>query len=195
MDSFATLHYLLNDAGDGTRFDSYVFDGLIAERELLKTVREKVAERDGELLFIEHRITRSIEDTLRAAGVTETDIPSRKTNGWPSVESRLTDFAVELYVTYRTSSGAVHGTFTDLEKHYLIEKENGRFDLIQSPYPFRPQSLTSLARLMLIVVAEYARRHQPTFVAQFGDQHGATHEHLVRLDELHETFLESRRSK
>jgi hypothetical protein len=89
LDSASTLIYLLDDDLDGSRFQSYLLDSLIAEREFLLDVRRQVAERGGQRLPIEARIERSIADTFASAGLDETKIPSRRQNGWPSAQERI----------------------------------------------------------------------------------------------------------
>jgi hypothetical protein len=53
LDSPSTIIYLLDDEGDGRRYQSYLLDSLIAEREFLLAVRRQVAERGGQRLPIE----------------------------------------------------------------------------------------------------------------------------------------------
>lgn len=154
LDSAATLAYLLeNDEEHGDRFDSYVFDSLIAEREFLKDVRDQVAKRDGTRLPIEDRIENSIRDTLLAAGLDESDIPSRRSNGWPSAETRMKLLGPVAYSGYRTSSGAVHGSFTDLYLHYLDFDESGNLGIRERAYPYVPQTLLTAGLLTVEAAA------------------------------------------
>jgi hypothetical protein len=69
IETIATLEYLLADDGSGTRFDQYVQNSLIAEREVLDDIKRNIKKRGGNPAHIETRMTRSIEETARAAGV------------------------------------------------------------------------------------------------------------------------------
>jgi hypothetical protein len=136
LGSTATLAYLLkNDEEHGDRFDSYVCDSLIAEREFLKDVRDEVAKRDGTCLPIEDRIENSIRDALLAAGLDESDIPSRRSNGWPSAETRMKLLGPVAYSWYRTSSGAVYGSFPDFYLRYLDVDESCNLEIRERAYP------------------------------------------------------------
>lgn len=193
MDSLSTVMYLLGDSGDGTRFDSYVMDSLVAEREFLKDVRTQITGRDDVILPIEERINRSIHETLAAAGVKEEDIPSRRVNGWPSAQTRLELLGPTAYAAYRIGSGAVHGSFNDIYKHHLAEVDGG-FEIQLRPQPFRPQPLLSMALLSLTTLDHYCRTFfgmpLPPAIASRRDTLLST---LCRVDELHENWLNERR--
>lgn len=195
MDSLSTVMYLLADPGDGSRFDSYVMDSLVAEREFLKDVRTQIAGREDVVLPIEERINRSIHETLAAAGVKEEDIPSRKNNGWPNAQTRLELLGPTAYAAYRTGSGAVHGSFNDIYKHHL-EQVDGGFEIELRQQPFRPQPLLSMALLSLITLDDYSKKFLgmplPEAIASRRTELLRT---LYRVDELHEKWLNDRRSE
>src|SRR5205823_3715040 len=82
LEASATFAYLLADA-DGTRFDQYVQDSLVAEREQLRLITKNVKARGGESWAIEDSMTRSIQRTASDAGVSDvTALPSRREIGW-----------------------------------------------------------------------------------------------------------------
>lgn len=195
MDSLSTVMYLLGDPGDGSRFDSYVMDSLVAEREFLKDVRTQIAGREDVALPIEERIRRSIQDTLKAAGVKEEEIPSRKKNGWPTAQARLELLGPTAYAAYRTGSGAVHGSFNDIYKHHLVQLDDG-FEIELRPQRFRPQPLLSMALLSLTTLDDYSRiflgAPLPAGLASRRSELLTT---LYRVDELHEQWLNERRDK
>lgn len=195
MDSVSTVTYLLGDPGDGSRYTSYVMDCLIAEREFLKDVREQVALRGDVMLPIEERINRSIAETLAAAGVREEDIPSRRSNGWPSAQVRLELLGPTAYAAYRTGSGAVHGTFADVYKNHLDETPGG-FEIELRPQRFRPQPLLSMALLSLVTLGDYSRAFLGIPLPSVFEERGrAVVELLHRVDDLHEQYLTERRGR
>ncbi len=189
LDSVSTVMYLLGDVGDGTRFDAYVLDSLIAEREFLKDVRTQIAGREDVVLPIEERIRRSIQQTLLAAGVREEDIPSRRSNGWPTAQKRLELLGPTAYAAYRTGSGSVHGSFTDIYKNHL-EVVDGGFEIELRSQGFRPQPLLSMALVSLIPLNKYSEKflggQLPQALASRMAELVAT---LYRVDDLHENWL------
>lgn len=195
MDSLSTVMYLLADPGDGSRYDSYVMDSLIAEREFLKDVRTQIAGRENIVLPIEDRINRSIHETLAAAGVKEEDIQSRKANGWPSAQTRLDLLGPTAYAAYRTGSGAVHGSFNDIYKHHLDQVDSG-FEIELRPQPFRPQPLLSMALFSLITLDDYSRNFlgRP-LPAEIATRRTELIQTLYRVDELHEKWLNEHRAE
>lgn len=158
MDSLATVLYLLDDPGDGSRFTSYVMDSLISEREFLKDVREQIAQRGDVMLPIEKRINRSIQETLDAAGVTEAEVPGRRSNGWPSAETRFDLISPTAYDAYRTGSGVIHGSFSTIFRHHVEAVESGGFEVDFRHQPFRPQPLLAIARMALMPLGQYVAR-------------------------------------
>lgn len=193
MDSVSTAMYLLGDPGDGSRFTSYVMDSLIAEREFLKDVREQVAQRGDVMLPIEERIERSIAETLKAAGVREEDIPSRRTNGWPNAQVRLELLGPTAYAAYRTGSGAVHGSFADIYKHHLDEVTGG-FEIELRAQRFRPQPLLSMALLSLLTLGDYSRIFLGMPLPKVFQERGRGLITLLdKVDDLHERYLTERR--
>ena len=193
MDSVSTVMYLLGDPGDGSRYTSYAMDSLIAEREFLKDVREQVAQRSDVMLPIEERINSSIAETLKAAGVREEDIPSRRNNGWPNAQVRLELLGPTAYAAYRTGSGAMHGSFADIYKHHLVEV-NGGFEIELRPQRFRPQPLLSMALLSLLTLGDYSRIFLGMPLPEVFQERGRVLIALLeKTDELHERYLNERR--
>jgi hypothetical protein len=194
IDSASTITYLLEDDGGGSRYDSYVVDSLIAEREFLKTIRAQVEARGGTKLPIEERIEHSIDATFAAAGVTEDQIPSRKKNNWPSNEARVNLLGPAAYDAYRTSSGAIHGSFADLEKHHLEEVDGG-FEVWPAPARFRPQPLITMSLLGIRTIPHYFRTYVPQHPTLLGTQLAELYDQIKRLDAVHEQWLIDRRDQ
>lgn len=196
LDSAATLAYLIeNDEEHADRFDSYAFDGLIAEREFLKDVRAQIARRDGTRLPIEDRIENSIRDTLLAAGIDESDIPSRRSNGWPSAETRMKLLGPVAYSAYRTSSGAVHGSFTDLFLHYLEFDGSGGFEVREPAYPYVPQTLLTSGLLTLEAAALVLRTYINPVPLELQRAFFRLHSRLRQADEYHESAMQRVRTR
>lgn len=189
MDSISTVLYLLDDPGDGSRYDAYVFDGLIAEHEFLKNVRQMVKARGGEHIEIERQIERSIATTLKAAGVEEKDIPTRKKNNWPNAQIRVELLGPTAYSAYRTGSNAIHGGFADIERHYL-DQTGDLFEIALDPQRFRLEPFLFLSRLSLTSIDRYS---EVFFKVPLPDDVKERSQRLMQnlrqVDALHEAYL------
>jgi hypothetical protein len=157
LETLVNLIYLLE--GDEARFDKYVQDSLVAEREFLAIIQENVKKRGESELAIEERMRRSIESSANRAGIDLSSLPGRKQIGWPSVEQRLAAVGwAGMYGAFRMGSNAIHGTWTDLDKHHLLEKPNGGFEPRTSHAFPQPQPLTATGLLILDVVHSYVKK-------------------------------------
>lgn len=188
IEGVSTVRYVLDDPGDGSRYDAYVVDGLVSEKEFMKNVREQISKRGGSELPIEVRIKRSIEATYAAAGVTEDAIPSRKNNQWPSAQTRIDLLGPTAYSAYRGGSGAIHGAFSDIEKHHL-EAIGDHFEIDLEPAAFRPQPLLTISLLALITIERYMEIYFSAYSFPEKTRLDRLIEDLQRVDELHERWL------
>lgn len=193
LDSMSTLKYLLENPLDQARFDAYVFDSLIAEKEFLKEVRRQIQARGGQIFDIEERIVRSIELTFETAGVTEDEIPSRKDIGWPNAQTRLAPFGPEAYSAYRTGSGAIHGSWYNLERNHL-ELIGDKFHPNMNSAPERPQPLFVMG-LGVAIAKEYIDKCIPAARSIFDSRLDDFLQRLARVGATHEGFLARRRAE
>jgi hypothetical protein len=138
FETAGTLVYLLNDDGDGSRFDQYVQGSLVAEKVMLADIENNIKKRGGEVLDIELRLQASIEKTSKAGGVDDIRLlPARKTIGFPNAEGLMKNLGENVYFAYRASSSEVHGSWTDLYKYHLVEVGDGKF--VPNPQDTRVQ--------------------------------------------------------
>lgn len=186
-DSVTTLLHLLDDDSEEL-FDSYVHDSLIAEREMLKTIKSMRAER-GKELPIERRTESSIIRRAEAAGVKVEEIPSRKDVNWPGAEERATHLGPTAYVGYRAGSSAIHGTWEDLQRNYVTQVDGGfqgRFE----PLAPRPQPLFAAAILVTKSAIQYLGRLKTSQdVSEVRDRLKDLQARTSKADALHEAFL------
>ena len=156
LDSYSSLVYLLSPpATDGTRFDQYLKDSLVAELDLLRTARQ--GERDDAApQWVEPQVERQLLDeldrALSTAGITESEVPGRRKIGWPSAEVRMRAVGDGAYLAYRSGSNAVHGTWIDLLRAQLTLAEDGTFSARLTAEPFRPEVLRRFVRLGVPVI-------------------------------------------
>lgn len=188
LDSASTLAYLIEDPSDSLRFDSYVFDSLIAEREFLKDIEQQVAARGGDKLNIELRIEASVRHAFESAGVTRDELPARSKSGWPNAQERLSLLGPTAYSAYRTGSGAIHGSWHDIERHHL-ELDGGKFRPYSEPMPERPQPLFVMGLIGISTAQEYLRRCVPDAVDIFNARFTDFLQRLERCAQLYEDYL------
>ena len=188
VESAGAAAYLLEKIDTKERFNAYIYDSLIPERELLRTIKQQVRERNGVRLPIEERMERSVQATLKTAGVELEEIPPRKQNNWPSVESRLKLLGPVAYNAYRAGSSAVHGTWTDLARNHLEETDGGFIPQLAAT-AIRPQPLLMMSFLGCRTLEQYLRNYVSS-AAEFLVPHiRDLGERVSELDSAHELFL------
>jgi hypothetical protein len=105
-------------------FDRYFSDGLKTELEFRALINQNVVDRNGEEFAIERRMLRSIERTVEASGLEETQITSAKK--LPDLASMMSAIGLDrlsYVIGQRIGSHHVHGTWPSLLSHYLDEEE------------------------------------------------------------------------
>jgi hypothetical protein len=193
IETLATLVYLIGDDGTGGRFDKYVMNSLVAERELLQDIQRNIKDRNGEPWPIEERMRRSIAATAKAAGIDDVSkLPGRARIGYPSAEERIKLLGPSVYIGYRMGSVETHGDWNDIYRNHLLF-EDGEFSPNLSSYDVRPQVPLMLVKLSVSVLLNNIERLAPDEATAgfleplLGD--------LVRrageVDAHHERFLDS----
>ncbi len=158
IETMATLWYLINDEGDGNRFDRYVMNSLVAERELMQDIRRNINQRDGEVWSIEERMQHSIARTAEAAGVGDvSSLPGRPRIGFPSAEARVNVLGPNAYAAYRMGSVETHGDWNDLFRNHL-NYDGTEFSPNLDSLHVRPQVPLMLTILSMTVVTETLNR-------------------------------------
>ncbi|MGA5426619.1 DUF5677 domain-containing protein [Streptomyces koyangensis] len=193
IETLATLVYLIGDNGTGVRFDQYVMNSLVAERELLRDIQQNTRDRNGETWSIEERMKRSITATAKAAGIDDvSQLPGRARIGYPSAEERIKLLGPSVYIGYRMGSVETHGDWNDVYRNHL-SFEDGEFSPNLSSYDVRPQVPLMLVKLSAAVLLDNIERLVPDeTTARFLEPRLKD---LVKrtgeVDALHEEFLGS----
>jgi hypothetical protein len=194
LDSASALAYFFDDISDTSRVDAYVNDSLIGEREFLADVLQQITDRGGKPLPIEIRIQDSIARTFETAAVAPEDLPSRRTNNWPSAQERLKLLGPTAYSAYRMGSGSIHGSWHDLERSHL-NVVDGVWEPDFKSAPTRPQPLFAMALVGATMAKDFV---SASLAIPFEDFDKRTAEFLQRLrraDEVHEQYLMRRSSE
>lgn len=138
-------------------FQAYVAHSFRSDKRLLEEIADKVKNQQGGIeLPIDKRIRESIAETLARSGLTEADIPTNKTDTWPSFEARLQ--AIGLTGTYGGVFGApsafIHGGWHELLFYHLREVPGG-FELDVDFGRLRPQPLVAITWVVVMALHEY----------------------------------------
>jgi uncharacterized protein DUF5677 len=196
LETVATLQYLLEDDEQGGRFDQYIMDSLIVERELLKEIQSNVSKRDGHVLAIEERMRRSIQSTAATAGVTDVaGLPGRAKVGFPKAEARVKLLRPRAYVAYRSGSSETHGDWSDLFRNHL-NYDGTAFSPDPHGSHVRPQTSLTPVTLATVFVTQHAiallgPEARQYLVPRFKELGGRAD----RVTDLHEALLSRWASK
>lgn len=186
----ANLVYLMGDDGTGERFDKYVMNSLIAERELLQEIKQNI-QRRGDTLDIEQRMMRSLNNSAKAGGIEDVStLPGRPKIGWSRVEDRVKMLGPAAYIAYRMGSSQTHGDWTDLYRNHLTYTD-GSFAPNMSPFEVRPQVPLMITRLYVVFVGGSLQHFvvgdlAVGLVSLLADLETRTQ----RVDELHEQLIQ-----
>lgn len=156
FETAGTLVYLINDGGNGDRYDRYVQDSLVSEKVMLDDILRNIKKRSGEVWHIEERMRSSIEKTARAGGIDDiSTIPKRAVINFPNAETLMTNLGKGVYIAYRAGSAEVHGSWSDLYKYHLNEVSDGEFvPNLDSP-PVQPNVATTTVSVLARVFGAY----------------------------------------
>lgn len=191
LETVMNIIYLLGAGDEG--YDAFVYDALVAEKELEELIRNNVEERGGTTLPIEDRMLRSIGSTATAAGVDLETLPSKSKNKWPNVLERMRVLGFEdVYVLFRLGSSAIHGGWSELYLHHLEEAGGGLFNPRFDHLPPRPEALTACGVAALGALGEYVSRQDPRIDDLFRPRLDDLRARIVEFDAVHERFVQDR---
>jgi Family of unknown function (DUF5677) len=194
IEELAILGYLLSDTGDGGRFEAYVLNSSVAERELLKSLKQDVTDRGAELPIVAS-MTRSIHKTTAAAGVDDpSTVPGKKRIGWPSAETLVKDIGGDIYLAYRTGSSVLHSQWSDIYRNHVVHTENGYFEPNFEESVSSPQPLYAGATLLLIAVKRYLTKMRPESVWVFAARLDTMEARLRQLSQMYSAWREADRT-
>lgn len=106
------------------RFTRLIADGLKTELELEAKIRAIIQARNGNVLRIEDRMLRSIENHIVSSGLSRNDIATAKRI--PDMASMIDDLGGDrlMYIIVeKIGSHYIHGTWPSLRLHYLRDHE------------------------------------------------------------------------
>jgi len=136
---------------------NYIKNSLITEKELWETIITNVKDRSGDVLPIEERMQRSIQNSFDKSDFDLGEV--KRSSKWKSIKDRANLVAGEMFysVFYGISSHSIHGNWQDILLNNLKKIEDG-FELnLQWNRP-RPQIIDGAIILNLDIVKIFCER-------------------------------------
>lgn len=191
LEGLSIVEYLTQDISATAPFESYLQDGLIAEKEFDRTISDEVKKRRGKRWEVENRLNASIDNTFTSAGVDKTSLPGRKKNGFLNAQSRMDLIDSTMYGSYRAMSGGIHGTWNDIGNNHL-KIINGKFHPDFEPCAIRPQIFTAMAIWGTRACLAYVEAYLPNYYIRVQPAMAEQMRTTFELDALHEQWLSAR---
>ncbi len=130
FESCLKVEWLCHKA-DKEYFRRYLAEGLKTEVELEKEIKSNIAGRTSRrAVVIENRMLRSIENHIKASGLSREEIT--ETKKMPDAASMMRDLGYErltYVIAQRMGSHHIHGTWSSLLFHYLEVDQDTHFSL------------------------------------------------------------------
>jgi len=136
---------------------NYIKNSLITEKELWETILSNVKDRSGDVLPIEERMQKSIQNSFDKSDFDLDEV--KRSSKWKSIKERANLVAGEMFysVFYGISSHSIHGNWQDILLNNLKKLEDG-FELnLQWNRP-RPQIIDGAIILNLDIVKIFCER-------------------------------------
>jgi hypothetical protein len=150
------IKFLLIESEERVR-RNYIKNSLITEKELWETILTNVKDRSGDVLPIEERMQKSIQNSFEKSDFDLEEV--RRSSKWKSIKERAKIVAGEMFysVFYGISSHSIHGNWQDILFNNLKKLEEG-FELnLQWNRP-RPQIIDGAIVLNLDIVKTFCER-------------------------------------
>lgn len=193
FEALAALNYLLEDEGNGERFDLFVSQSLASERANIETFKKNSKDR-GYAQFIEKDMEKSIRKTAKFAGITDIDtIPGRKKIPWPSAEEMLFMISEYAYPAYRAGSGVIHTNWSDLLRNHLNPIGDGTFDVMVEERGPGPEPLYSGGLLLCTSLKKYLQMINPQAYEILGSKLDDLAKRIHDVAMLHNEFRNKQR--
>lgn len=174
-------------------YTSFLHHSLQHEKRLLGNINTAIQCRNGVVLPIEERMTRSIDRTFANSEVRLDDLPKRRIRNWANKNVRERARSIGLEEAYlgvfSGPSLSVHGNWGDFLQHHLEVKAPGRFSPKFENSRARPHPFLSLPRLALPGLVEYSQNLGSMDDAPIIERIRGLLGRVELAEELHEAFL------
>lgn len=187
---------ILIKRNDDNLFDEFVRHSLYAELEKIVTLEKKIENRAP--LPIEQRMLIGIEKDIEQSGYSIDDVrrfPHKRNNKWKNLNSRekITELGCEDMYLFGQNAGNnfIHSNWSTLLYQHLEYHDGGKFSLKYDNHQIRPQLLLAIQQLICIGAQKYISYmfSSEEIKEQLSDVFSQTFEKIIKVDELHETFI------
>jgi len=183
-ETYVNIKYILIEGEERVK-RNYIKNSLITERELWETILSNIRENNGEVLPIEHRMQKSIQESFDASDFDVEEV--KRSSKWKSIKSRSDKVAGEMFysVYYGISSHSVHGNWQDILSHNLKKEKDG-FTLNLDWKNSKPQSIDGPIALNLDSLKIFNDKELSNHV-----HHDKFNQSLKTLTKYHGCLIES----
>ena len=163
---------------------------MITEKELWETILTNVKDRNGNVLPIEERMQKSIQNSFDKSDFDLEEV--KRSSKWKSIKDRANLVAGEMFysVFYGISSHSVHGNWQDILLNNLKKNEDG-FELnLQWNRP-RPQIIDGPIVLNLDIVKTFCEQEltDNTSTTIILEKCEMLNDYLLSLSQNHEKWM------
>jgi hypothetical protein len=155
-ETVVNIKFILIEGEDSVK-RNYIKNSLITEKELWKTILTNIKNRNGDILPIEERMQKSIQNSFDKSDFDIEEV--NRSSKWRSVKERANLVAGEMFygVFYGISSHSIHGNWQDILLNNLRKIEDG-FELNLQWNTPRPQIINGPIFLNLDIVKTFCER-------------------------------------
>jgi hypothetical protein len=169
---------------------NYIKNSLITEKELWETILTNVKDRNGDVLPIEERMQKSIQNSFDKSDFDLEEV--KRSSKWKSIKERANLVAGEMFysVFYGISSHSIHGNWQDILLNNLKKIEDG-FELnLQWNRP-RPQVIEGPIILNLDIIKIFCEREltDDTTSKTILEKCEILNNYLLDLSQYHEKWM------
>jgi hypothetical protein len=183
------LKYILIEGEERVK-RNYIKNSLITEKELWKTIITNIKENDGEVLPIEDRMKKSIQNSFDKSDF-EIDDVNRSSN-WKSLKARAEVVAGKMFydVYYGIASHSIHGNWQDILTNNLEKVDDGFKIKLDWQKP-RPQLLDRPTYLNLDIITLYNEKEiqNLTLKRQISEICISLKKYHLKIEETHEKWM------
>lgn len=155
VETAINIKFLLTEGEEQVK-RNYIKYSLITEKELWETIDTNIKNRNGDLLPIEKRMQKSIQNSFDKSDFGLDEV--KKSSKWKSFKDRAKIVVGEMFysVFYGNSSHAIHGNWQDILSNNL-KKRGDSFELNFGWNKPRPQIMDSTISLNFDIIKTFCK--------------------------------------
>jgi hypothetical protein len=176
--------------GEERAIRNYIKYSLITEKELWETILTNIRERGGEVLPIEERMQKSIQNSFDKSDFDLEEV--KRSSKWKSIKERANLVAGEMFysVFYGIASHSIHGNWQDILFNNLKKVDDG-FELNFEWNSPKPQIIEGAILLNLDIIKTFCERelNSNINVNTIIENREILYKYLMDLSHIHEKWI------